>query len=298
MTDSALIDAARILDGNPVPCFVIDETHVVVYWNEALARLSGIPAANVLGTHDHWRAFYPWPRPIMADLVLDNMPADMLDKFYAGKYRPLAFCPGGWEAEDFFPTFGQSGRWLAFSAAPIRGSDGRIVGCVETLQDITERKQAELARNETEQQRAEIIDNSPVATFVVDIGGRVTHWNRACAALTGCTAKDMIGRDEIWRAFYPDKTRRVVLAQMLIRNASIEELDHHYVGHAQASALVPGAFEARDFFPSFGEQGTWLQFMAAPLHDLKGNVVGAIETLIDLGPQEPQKEAPKAPSAH
>ena len=280
MIDSALIDAARILDGNPVPCFVIDETHVVVYWNEALARLSGIPAANVLGTHDHWRAFYPWPRPIMADLVLDSMPTDMLDKFYAGKYKPLSFCPGGWEAEDFFPTFGESGRWLAFSAAPIRNADGRVVGCVETLRDISEQKNAELARTE-------IIANSPVATFVVDSDGRVTHWNRACEALTGCTRDDMLGRDEIWRAFYPNKTRRVVLAQMLIRNASIEELDQHYAGHAQPSLLVPGAFEACDFFPSFGKQGSWLKLMAAPLHDSNGKVIGAIETLIDLGHQTP-----------
>ena len=140
MTDAALIDAARILDGNPVPCFVIDEAHVVVYWNEALVRLSGIPADRVLGTHDQWRAFYPWHRPVMADLVLDGMPEDMLEKFYRGKHRPLALCPGGIEAEEFFPRFGESGRWLHFSAAPICNAAGRIVGCVETLQDITSQK--------------------------------------------------------------------------------------------------------------------------------------------------------------
>ncbi|MEN9484589.1 MAG: hypothetical protein RJB37_2469, partial [Pseudomonadota bacterium] len=71
MTDAALTDAARILDGSPVPTFVIDSSHVIVYWNEALARMSGVPAAEVLGTHHQWRAFYPAHRPVLADLVVD-----------------------------------------------------------------------------------------------------------------------------------------------------------------------------------------------------------------------------------
>lgn len=282
MTDSALIDASRILDSNPVPCFVIDEAHVVVYWNEALARLSGIPAIEVLGTHDQWRAFYPTHRPVLADIVLDDAPADLLEKFYRGRQRPSELCPDGWEAEDFFPTFGEEGCWLAFSAAPIRNAAGQIVGCVETLQDITERKMAEIARREAELQLAAIIAGSPVATFVVNQSGRVTHWNRACEALTGCPAATMVGQDEIWQAFYPGGSRRPVLAQLLVRGASLDELNRLYGGRAQPSVLVSGAYEARDFFPSFGAGGKWLHFMAAPMYDVKGQVTGVIETLVDL----------------
>lgn len=137
MTDTSLLDAARILDASPVPIFVIDASHVVVYWNDALARMSRVPAAEVLGTHDQWRAFYPAHRPVLADLVVDEAPEFLLEKFYRDQYRPAAHCPGGWEAEGFFAHFGESGRWLAFSAAPIRNAEGRIVGCVETLQDVT-----------------------------------------------------------------------------------------------------------------------------------------------------------------
>lgn len=290
MTDASLTDAARILDGNPVPCFVIDSSHVVVYWNEALARMSGVPAAEVLGTHHQWRAFYPAHRPVLADLVVDGAARDLIEKFYRGKYRPAANCPDGWESEDFFPTFGNNGRWLAFSAAPIRNAEGRVVGCVETLQDITERKEAELSRREAERQLAEIVAGSPVATFVLDTQCRVTHWNRACEALTGVSAPEMMGKSEVWRAFYPYETRRVVLAEMLIRGAGSEEVGTAYTGHAQPSALVPGAFEARDFFPTFGEQGKWLHFMAAPLHNMSGKVVGAIETLVDLSVETPDKD--------
>lgn len=282
-TSAALVDAARILDGSPVPTFVIDDSHVVVYWNDALARITGVSAAEVLGTHDQWRAFYPAHRPVLADLVVDKAGRDLLDKFYGGKYRPALQCPGAWESEDFFPHFGEEGCWLAFSAAPIRDADGRIVGCVETLQDITERKEAEQARREAERRLAQIIAGSPVATFVIDEHCRVTHWNQACQALTGVTAQEMMGRDDVWRAFYPFETRRVVLAELIVQGASAEAVGVRYDGHAAPSVLVPGAFEARGFFPAFGNGGKWLHFMAAPLHNTRGKIVGAIETLVDLG---------------
>ena len=52
---------------------------------------------------------------------------------------------GAYEAEDFFPHFGENGRWLYFTAAPLRNAAGATIGAIETLQDITERKLAEIA---------------------------------------------------------------------------------------------------------------------------------------------------------
>ena len=37
--------------------------------NKACERLTGIEAAEVLGTQEHWRGFYDSPRPCLADLV-------------------------------------------------------------------------------------------------------------------------------------------------------------------------------------------------------------------------------------
>jgi len=294
LSESLLIDiSSRILDGSPVPAFVINTGHVVTHWNDALARMSGIPAKEVMGTHHHWRAFYPAHRPILADIVVDGASLVVLDKFYRGKYRKAEHCPGGWESEDFFPTFGEKGCWLAFSAAPIRNAEGKIIGCIETLQDITERKEAETARREAERRLVDIVAGSPVATFVLDADCKVTHWNRACETLTNTPVQDILGRNEVWRVFYPYDTRRVVLAEMIIRRAAPEELVACYGERAGPSPLVAGAFEAEDFFPAFGAQGKWLHIMAAPLHNLRGDVIGAIETMIDLGSEKPSRVLPK-----
>ena len=276
------IDATLILDGSPVPSFVIDTSHKVVHWNEALARLSGIPAKEVIGTHHQWRAFYRAHRPVMADLVLNGATISELEKFYPGKYRCSALLPRAYEAEDFFPALGEKGRWLSFSASPLRDDSGTVVGCVEVLQDITERKEMEIARQESERRLAEIIAGSPVATFVLDAEGRVTHWNKACEKLTNVPATEVLGRSKAWRAFYSNENRKVVLAELIVQQADASAIAAHYGERAKPSLLVAGAWEAEDFFPAFGAEGTWLHFMAAPLHDTRGVVVGCVETLLDI----------------
>jgi transcriptional regulator with GAF, ATPase, and Fis domain len=50
---------------------------------------------------------------------------------------------GAYEAEGFFPHLGEKGKQIFFTSAPLRDFQGKIIGAIETLQDITERKQAE-----------------------------------------------------------------------------------------------------------------------------------------------------------
>ena len=60
-----------ILDALSLPAFVVDIEHKVVAWNTPCELLTGVAAGDVIGTQDHWKAFYDAPRPCLADLVLD-----------------------------------------------------------------------------------------------------------------------------------------------------------------------------------------------------------------------------------
>ncbi len=141
---------AQIIDGDPVPTFVLDAGHRVTHWNRACALVTGVPAERVVGTTEAWRGFYPEPRPVMADLVVSGDLERGLDTYYAGKFRPCATVPGAYEAEADFPNFPGGARALYFTAAPLRDAQGRIVGAIETLQDITERRAAEQALREAQ----------------------------------------------------------------------------------------------------------------------------------------------------
>jgi len=139
---------AQILANSPLPVFVIDAEHRLVAWNPACERSFGLPATEMLGTHRQWSAFYPSERPVMADIIVEGGREPDVARFYENRYRRSAFNPEAFEAEDFFPHMGEHGRWLYFTAAPLRDAGGRIVGAIETLLDITERKEAEARARE------------------------------------------------------------------------------------------------------------------------------------------------------
>jgi len=97
----------------------------------------------MIGTKKHWSPFYPKKRPVMADLIVDNILENGLAKYYSGKYKKSAVTIGAYEAEDFFPNLNKDEKWIFFTAAPLKDLKGNIVGAIETMQDITERKKAE-----------------------------------------------------------------------------------------------------------------------------------------------------------
>ena len=266
------------IESSPIPAFVIDNRHVVNHWNRALETLSGISAVDVIGTNQHWRAFYSRERPCMADLLVDGS-VDKLGKWYKNKYRKSSLIEDAYEATDFFPDLEQGGRWLRFTAAVIRDASGKTAGAVETLEDITEPMAAESALKESEQRLFSIIDGLPIAAFVIGKDHRVLHWNRALEDLSKIPAGEVIGTSDHWRAFYLAK--RPCLADLLVDGA-YRKIPRFYSRKYGKSPLQQGAYEATDFFPDLGEGGRWLHFTAAAIRDSANELVGAIETLEDI----------------
>ncbi|MDE2442325.1 MAG: PAS domain-containing protein, partial [Betaproteobacteria bacterium] len=129
------IALSQLVEGNPVATIVIDVNHRVTHWNRACAVLTGVPADEMIGRSEQWRAFYDSARPIMADLVVDGVLDDAVERYYHGKFSRSVLIDDAYEAEDFFPTFGDGGRWLFFTAAALRNTDGEVIGAIETLQD-------------------------------------------------------------------------------------------------------------------------------------------------------------------
>ena len=140
--DAADVMLGRILDGFPVPIFEIDENHKVTQWNRALEVLSGIKKTDVMGTDGQWRAFYKEKREVLADFIADGASEEQIARQYGDKARKSSLIEGAYEAEDFFPSMGEKGKWYRFTASPIRRGD-KITGAIELLEDVTERNIAE-----------------------------------------------------------------------------------------------------------------------------------------------------------
>jgi len=134
---------ARIIDGSAIASFVINKNHKVTHWNTAMEALSGIKRENMIGRDSYSEVFYSRKRPTLADMIVSKAPPEEIEKYYTGKYRRSLLIKGAYEAEDYFPGLNKNGKWLHFTAGPLLGDDGEMIGAIETLEDITERKELE-----------------------------------------------------------------------------------------------------------------------------------------------------------
>jgi len=140
-TDRAF--AHRMMATLAVPIFVLDRSGIVIMWNQACERLTGVQAEEIIGTRDHGRCFYGSQRATLADIMLANSSGD-LDSLYA---RHVAHSPSArLNAESWceMPRAGRR-RYLAADATPVFDDDGHLTAVVETLRDLTDEKQAQVA---------------------------------------------------------------------------------------------------------------------------------------------------------
>jgi two-component system NtrC family sensor kinase len=152
------VDQTDFFDGSPVAMFVINSDHVVTHFNKACAMMLGVSADQVIGKKGVGRIFYGRDRPVMADLIVDGAMQDIIDDLYQNNYRSSMVIPDAYESEGFFPNLGATGRWLFFTAAPLRNSKGEVTGAIETIQDITERKGAETVLLKSQVEIEEIVE--------------------------------------------------------------------------------------------------------------------------------------------
>ncbi|HYA41401.1 MAG TPA: PAS domain S-box protein, partial [Syntrophobacteraceae bacterium] len=172
-----------------------------------------------------------------------------------------------------------------FSVTPLFDGSGSKVGAFAMVTDITERKLAEKALKESQQQLADIIDFLPDATFVIDREGKVIAWNRAIEEMTGVNAEEMLGKDNYEYAlpFYGE--RRPVLVDLVL--ASGGEFEKRCETPERKGRLLTGIAA----MPSLRGRQAFLFGTASALYDSRGNVVGAIESIRDITAQKLMEEA-------
>jgi PAS domain S-box-containing protein len=124
-----------------------------------------------------------------------------------------------------------------------------------------------------------LLNGSPAPQFVIDADHRVIFWNRALEIASGIKASEMYGTTDPWRAFYA--AQRPTLADLLV-DGQVEKLPEWYKGQITRSQLIDGSYEAIDFFPQVGKNGSWFYFTASPVLDEKGVPLGAVESFIDV----------------
>ena len=195
---------SQIIQGSAIAIFVINNKHVVTHWNKACENLTGISADEVVGTQKQWSAFYPIERAVMADLVINEHLEKKIAATYSGKYHKSTIADGAYEAEDFFPKLGENGKWLLFTAVPVKDIEGKTIGAVETLQDITGHKRVEETLRKSEERFRQVAESTEEWIWEVDSTTLYTYASPVVEKLLGYKPEEIVGKKHSYDLFHPD----------------------------------------------------------------------------------------------
>ena len=277
-----------IIDFLPDATFVIDKNRKVIAWNRAIEEMTGIKKQEIIGKGDYAYAvpFYGEPRSILVDLIYSDNPKTRSQYLYVEKKGDTLYA----ESAAPFLLAGQK-TYVWATASPLRDDDGELIGAIESIRDITERKEAEDALKDSERRLAEIINFLPDATFVIDRQGMVIAWNRAIEAMTGIAAKEMLGKGHYEYALPFYGNRRPMLSDLVL--ASNKEPSDEYDEWGRKYWTIDGLYDSlvrqedgslygESFMPNMRSGEAFLQGSATALYDSEGNVTGAIESMRNI----------------
>lgn len=132
---------ADIINFLPDATLAVDLEGRLIAWNRAIEEMTGVFACDMLGkgNYEHALPFYGCRRPMLVDLVLN--PDQEMEKHYTFLEREKDVLV----VETDLPFMRGRNRCMWGKASPIYDQDGAIVGSIESIRDITERKGMENA---------------------------------------------------------------------------------------------------------------------------------------------------------
>lgn len=168
-------------------------------------------------------------------------------------------------------------RHLDIFSSSVRDSAGRFLYGVRVAQDVTTTKQLEDRLRDGEQRMRDLLEALPAAIYTTDAEGRINFFNRAAVEMAGRTPQPGDEWCVTWKLYWPDGTplphNECPMAVALRENRPVRG--------AEAVAERPD-----------GRRVPFIPY-PTPLRDAAGNLIGAINMLVDISERKRAENAQK-----
>ena len=233
------------IDHMPIGLIVWDTEFRVQTWNPAAERIFGFTAEETLGRHPY-------------DLIVPKEAQPLVENIW----RRLI--EGDTTAHSTNENVTKDRRTIIckWSNTPLKRNDGTVMGVLSMIQDITERKRAELELQESEERFRSVVENSHDGILIVDDTYTILYANRQLCSILGRSKKELLGHD--FREFLDGENRRLVA--------------EHY-RRRQLGERVPSRYE----FPVIRKDGEerLVEMKVAVIQDAQGRA-NTIAHLLDI----------------
>jgi PAS domain S-box-containing protein len=227
--------------------FVLDPDGYVVTWNTGAERLKGYTADEIIG--QHFSVFY-----------------SEADRAAKRPNRVLEFARLRGRVEDEGWRVRKDGTqfWANVIVTALRHTDGTIAGFAKITRDLTERREAEAALHQSEQQFRLLVEAAhDHAMYMLSPDGVVVSWNTAAQRMIGYSTEEILGRD----------------------NSLFYGRDDVTAGRPQLAleiALAEGRFEEEGWRIRKDGSSFWANVVINPVRDEEARLVGFAEVTRDM----------------
>ncbi len=229
---------AGILDLLPTPVLTIDKNFSITYMNPTGAGVAGKTPEEVIGM----KCYDLFKTPHCNTSECRCAQAMEKDGVYTGE---TVADPGGLNLP------------IQYTASPVKDKDGKIIGAVEFVLNITETRNA----LDDAQQKVDYLNNLPTPVMTIDKNFSITYINPTGAGVAGKTPADVLGM----KCYDLFKTPHCNTSEC--RCAQAMEKDGVFTGETVAD---PSGLNLP------------IQYTGAPVKDKTGKIIGALEYVVDI----------------
>ena len=157
-------------------------------------------------------------------------------------------------------------RNVLVSPTALRGGQGKIIGAINCLHDITVRKRTEKALRESEERSRAVIHQSTAGIAGTDLAGHIIFANEKFCSMLGYKERELVGKTIFEITDPEDLAESKRLFHRIVRKAEPYQLEKRY-RRKDGSTL-------------------WVSVSASPLRDVEGKTQSAVSVVLDIGDQK------------
>ena len=227
--------------------YMLNPEGIVTSWNTGAQRFKGYKPPEILG--EHFSRFY------LEEDRAAGLPA-----------RALATAAehGRFEGEGWRQRKDGSRFWAHVIIDPIRRPSGELIGYAKITRDLTERRAAEQAIRQSEEQFRRLVQGvSDYAIYMLDPTGNVSSWNFGAERIKGYRPQEIIGTH--FSTFYTAEDREAGLPETALGIARAE-----------------GRFEREGWRVRKDGTRFWASVVIDAIRDEEGHVLGFAKITRDI----------------
>lgn len=236
--------------------FQLDPNAIITEWTEGAQRVKGYTADEVIGQS---LALFYTPE----GLATGEMDAELGEAIEGGRA----------EREGIRIRKGGERFWVNEIVTAIRNSDGQLMGFTKISRDITDRKRAEAALRQSEEQLRIVMDSiTEHALITTDIRGLITGWNPGAQQLFGWMADEVMGQSTAVIFTPEDRRTGESEKEMITAREQGKAADERYHLRKDGSRF-------------------YVSGVMSPLNDAAGHLLGYVKVARDLTERQQMEQS-------